>query len=95
MYDSSHFIADWYTNLVPGDLVLVSYCFLAKPTKLITHSSSLPVTILSRPPIHFVPGCCYFHGITLRDNSLFHPFTDLGAGENLRITGKKNTKAAR
>ena len=29
----------------------------------------------------------------LRDNSPFHPLTDLDAGKNLWVTGKKNTKA--
>ena len=45
------------------------------------------------PPIHSVIGCRYFHGITLRDNPPFHPLSNLDAGKNLRVMGKKNTKS--
>jgi len=50
--------------------------------------------MLSRRPIHSVPGRRYFHGITLRDNSPFHPLPDLDAGKNLRVTGKKKATTA-
>ena len=50
--------------------------------------------MLSCPPIHSVPGRRYFHEITLRDNPPFHPLTDLDAGKNLRVTGKKKATTA-
>jgi len=50
--------------------------------------------ILSRRPIHSVPGRPYFHEITLRDNPPFHPLPDLDAGKNLRVTGKKKATTA-
>ena len=49
---------------------------------------------------HFTPSDTFRHRSTLlswdylRDNSPFHPLTDLDAVKNLRVTGKKNAKAA-